>query len=81
MTRQSSQDCPVTSAPDVCLGRASDGGFMDPNATLTEIRELAYRIVEERDSRESTYDRLAELVQALDEWITRGGFLPNDWKR
>ena len=54
---------------------------MDPNANLEEQRELAYRIVELNDSREATYDRLAELVIALDEWITKGGALPTAWSR
>ena len=26
-------------------------------------------------------EKLAELVQALDQWISRGGFLPRGWKR
>jgi hypothetical protein len=33
--------------------------------------------------RDMTYDgtRLAELVEALDEWIIKGGFLPKRWQR
>ena len=26
-------------------------------------------------------NRLAELAQALDEWIVKGGFLPTDWSK
>jgi hypothetical protein len=55
---------------------------MDPNANLEEMREIAKTILsgEEYDT---GYDavRLAELVEALDEWITKGGFLPKAWSR
>jgi hypothetical protein len=59
---------------------------MDPNANLTEMRELAAAIMKD-DSADPFYpivgqaERLAELVQALDGWICNGGFLPRDWKR
>jgi hypothetical protein len=55
---------------------------MDPNANLKEMREIAKTILsgEEYDT---GYDavRLAELVEALDEWITKGGFLPEAWSK
>lgn len=66
---------------------------MDPDANLNEQRELAASIletldvdeddVENIDIDELRYDveRLAELVQSLDTWISRGGFLPKDWRR
>ena len=47
---------------------------MDPNATLRAIR--VHLAAEEPEP-----GSLAELVEALDEWITRGGFLPSDWHR
>lgn len=50
---------------------------MDPNANLKEQRELAKKILEE-NNREDV-DRLAELVLALDEWLSKGGFPPTDW--
>jgi hypothetical protein len=60
---------------------------MDPAANLKEQRELAAKIIEDVDregewSREgleetaSDAERLAELVQALDEWRRNGGFDP-----
>jgi hypothetical protein len=59
---------------------------MDPNANLAEQLELARRIQKTLDR--SSYvpvpaqaARLAELVLALDEWITHGGFLPERWRR
>lgn len=52
---------------------------MDPNATLTELRELAaYNLNDQRLDRPET-DRLTELFIALDEWIAKGGFLPSEW--
>jgi hypothetical protein len=48
---------------------------MDINATLQEIRGL----IDSND--ELDRDRLAYLVEALDEWMSRGGFLPVEWKK
>lgn len=58
---------------------------MDPNATLMELRALAQAHMDEGPE-ETGLDvadavRMAELVQALDEWITRGGFLPDAWQK
>lgn len=50
---------------------------MDPDAALAEIRELVDRI-KAADSRH-TVQRLAELVDGLDQWLSRGGFLPAAW--
>lgn len=53
---------------------------MDPNATLDEMR----RIVAHQDGdneEEGDAARMAELFEALDGWITNGGFLPADWRR
>lgn len=53
---------------------------MDPDAALAQIREL---IVKHQTSSEeiSTSDaaELVELVDSLDEWMTKGGFLPTEW--
>ena len=64
---------------------------MDPNANLREQRELAREILELVDRIEYGRDarrielsaraaRLAELVEALDQWIAGGGFLPDSWE-
>lgn len=55
---------------------------MDPNVTLAEIRVIARLAVEGKlaDAHASTED-LAELILALDTWVTSGGFLPTDWQR
>lgn len=63
---------------------------MDPDANLAEQRELAAKIIKDIDTADpSTINpvdpddasRLAELVQALDAWMSRGGFLPAAWQR
>jgi hypothetical protein len=50
---------------------------MDPNASLEEMRSLALRSV---DSEDDDQARLAELVLAIDGWLSNGGFLPKRWK-
>jgi hypothetical protein len=58
---------------------------MDPDANLREQRELTARIIRALDFSEPLravdVNRLAELVTALDEWLTRGGFLPVAWRQ
>lgn len=46
---------------------------MDPNETLREIRELV------GSTNTSELLRLAQLVDAMDDWIVSGGFLPSAW--
>lgn len=55
---------------------------MDPNANLQEQRRLVARMLRNEGSA-ATHDvlRLAELVFALDEWISQGGALPHSWGR
>jgi hypothetical protein len=58
---------------------------MDPNQNLKQQRELAAQIIRLRDKDAphdqiaDVADELAELVQALDGWLSRGGFLPSEW--
>jgi hypothetical protein len=52
---------------------------MDPDANLAEQRKLAETIINGHGTRDDA-DRLAELVMGLDDWLTRGGFYPGDWK-
>lgn len=55
---------------------------MDPNATLTLIRDLT-DLIEKNEGRPNVVARLAadlaEAVSNLDQWLSRGGFRPNDW--
>lgn len=56
---------------------------MDPNANLAEQRRLAGAIREAADAGVTEWGttaiRLAELVEAMDEWMSKGGFLPEAW--
>lgn len=59
---------------------------MDPNATLAEARQAvadvrAHQDDETDDTVCSALDaiRVAEAFEALDEWLSKGGFLPEAW--
>lgn len=56
---------------------------MDPTSNLSEIRALVVRMTDNEDNPNylDDSDRLAQLVGALDEWISKGGFLPSQWKK
>ena len=51
--------------------------MMDPNETLKETRELFTVPLHERD--EYWHDRIADRFDALDDWLSKGGFLPTAW--
>lgn len=52
--------------------------MMDPDATLREMRELVGTFNEDPECFDP--HRLVELVEALDEWLVGGGFLPSAWR-
>ena len=58
---------------------------MDPDACLKQIRELISTINEAEtdgkflDDLASEIHQLVECVEALDDWINKGGFLPAQW--
>lgn len=58
---------------------------MDPTANLEEQRQIVARLL--GDDTISPADtvaltqRLCDLVEALDQWISKGGFLPTQWAR
>ena len=64
---------------------------MDPNETLMCMRECAEEVwvltagIVDESFEHSTdrqlAQRQAELFEALDQWLLKGGFLPADWKR
>lgn len=56
---------------------SAKGEQVDPDAALREIRMII------KDCTDDNYQlfRLAELVEGLDEWISKGGFLPSDWHK
>ncbi|APD19314.1 hypothetical protein SEA_GODPHATHER_87 [Mycobacterium phage GodPhather] len=52
---------------------------MDPNETLKELRDLAQTVTMQGGGTDEQAVRMAELVQALDSWMTTGGFSPAAW--
>lgn len=57
---------------------------MDPNANLQEQVMIARHLADDdypTHELANRATRLAELVLALDEWISRAGFLPERWQR
>lgn len=54
---------------------------MDPDANLARVRELTRRLSDPQlpAERERATDELVEHVEALDEWLSKGGFLPQAW--
>lgn len=65
---------------------------MDPNANLARQREIAAEVMRlwdaatpdgevDSDALAHLAFELAEHVEALNEWIMRGGYLPADWTR
>lgn len=57
---------------------------MDPNAVLKEIRKLIERASDlesfPRPDPAELLTELASAVEDLDEWLTKGGFLPSAWE-
>jgi hypothetical protein len=60
-----------------CLGR--EGIVVDPNATLTAIRELVIKTYTDEGARTGDLAHLVDLVEALDAWLSKGGFVPAAW--
>lgn len=58
---------------------------MDPNAALAEIRKLVERASDlesfPRPDPAELLTELAEAVEGLDEWLSKGGFLPTAWNK
>jgi hypothetical protein len=64
---------------------------MDPETNLEKQLQLAQKILRYLDTGddprrvltvvEEDAEKLAELVLALDEWLSQGGFRPSRWQR
>lgn len=54
---------------------------MDPDENLRQQRQIRRRILdrETKGLYEEDAVRLAELSEAMDEWLGKGGFLPAPW--
>lgn len=60
---------------------------MDPNRTLLELRAAIKRVLESDPQDQEDYEQfeedasqLANAADDLDNWLSRGGFLPDAWK-
>ena len=54
---------------------------MDPNATLQQIRSLVTIYFNGGKWPEPDATDLAQAIRDLDEWLSKGGFLPDAWAR
>lgn len=56
---------------------------MDPNATLKIMRQLTKRVQSRPNVTATDADahELAAALVDLDEWLSNGGFLPQEWSR
>lgn len=58
---------------------------MDPNANLAELTQLSHKVLKDLDNLAAVdldeVERTCELFIALNEWLTKGGFLPTDWNK
>lgn len=56
---------------------------MDPNEALVALRDCAQDIENGTDEYTfaETAQTMAEKFEALDDWLSRGGFPPSDWVR
>ncbi len=53
---------------------------MDPNETLSALRGFTRDVLNDKYIiGDMPAEDMAELFSALDDWITRGGFLPDAW--
>jgi hypothetical protein len=59
-------------------------GLMDPDAALTELRNLATLAANLEPSDPDAHEiatRMGEVFDGLDGWLAGGGFLPADWMK
>jgi hypothetical protein len=52
---------------------------MDVEAALEEARSLSLKIANSEEPDTHDVDRFVELFDAIDGWMTRGGFAPAGW--
>lgn len=53
---------------------------MDPDEALKRLRELSEVFLKTGCLHPDEIFNMMETFQGLDEWITRGGFLPSSWQ-
>ncbi|QLF83651.1 hypothetical protein SEA_REDWATTLEHOG_148 [Gordonia phage RedWattleHog] len=52
---------------------------MDPDQLLEAIQRNATQLTERHSAEQA--ETLAQDILALDEWLSKGGFLPKEWAR
>jgi hypothetical protein len=52
---------------------------VDPNATLADIRETVAKTYREGGATLDDTSHLFDLVESIDNWLSKGGFLPDAW--
>jgi len=68
------------------VGSETSGGVeqMDPNATLNLLRDLVSEnatLAHDETRKVEIADELAQAIEAMDNWLCTGGFLPDTWNR
>lgn len=53
---------------------------MDPSVTLAKIRELTEKANLYGELNDNKTQDLVDLVESLDDWMSKGGFLPEPWE-
>jgi hypothetical protein len=55
---------------------------MDPDTCLNEIRSIVQHVddSDEPDTVEDRFERLVQLVDGLDTWMSLGGYPPGAWQ-
>ncbi len=55
---------------------------MDPDTCLSEIRSIVQHVddPDESDTVEDRFERLVQLVDGLDTWMSVGGYPPGAWQ-
>ena len=53
---------------------------VDPNIALDKLREYAASCLQEATGATGEALQMAEAFEALDQWLSNGGFLPYEWQ-
>lgn len=59
---------------------------MDPNEALNRLRHalLDYRLAQDQENSmdaQTHAEDIADAAEVLDEWLSKGGFLPTSWEK
>jgi hypothetical protein len=54
---------------------------VDPDAALERIRKIVARADAPATDPVADHNELVDLIDGLDRWMSKGGFLPTDWRK